>query len=183
MDIQMYETFTKVWNSFVQNSTMLGLEDRFLCIFEQISKSYDPEKGPLVPYIRRKIHWSLQVRVRQRVRNYYRAAGYIEHLSWLAEGQGSYGNDILNKRTLNKLIAKAELSDNERKILKEFCLNPKEPTMREAGKTLGISGERVRQVSVIILNKLRKAKEKGSRNAVEERRHLCNLQESEGKYR
>lgn len=56
MDIEMYKTFTRVWNSFIQNSTMLGLEDRFLPLFEQISESYVPTKGPLIPYMKRKIN-------------------------------------------------------------------------------------------------------------------------------
>lgn len=88
---------------------------------------------------------------------------------------------LLLTSTLSTLIARADLSDNEKRVLSAYCLNPSEPTMREVGDLLHITGERVRQISESIIKKLRKVNERGDRKFLT-KGDIYAIFASEGKY-
>lgn len=161
---ELYKLFDMLWRIYIPPQARTSQDGRFMEIFERASSSYDPTKGSARHYFRNSIIWNFRSRAKTYNNNAEQRANYLRHVESGVSSTYGFQDDLIRSRTLAALIKKAELTQQELRVLHLYLLNPKEPGMREVASLMQLSSSRIDQLAHSVRAKLSRAAER-SENA------------------
>lgn len=163
MDFENYKLFTRIWVK-VHNSKGINLDlnyDKFLPLYEAITRHFDPDKGSLMGYMYRAIYSTIA----RKARTYDAEAPHrlsYKHMCESTSAAESPESEVVTKDYIKYIIKKANLTKEEASMLHALVYKYPDTRVDKVVTALGksYSGSRGGQLYRSALEKIKKVSAK-----------------------